>query len=462
MAAAVVAEREADSWRDATIYMWIVSAVGTVIGTLAFARADPLDLVEIAPWVLAALAGDALAVRFSSTVALSASLPVTLAAAFVLPIPAVGIVGFLSVWQLPGKTVGQFGRNLFNRVEVAVAATCAALVVGAFGEGAMTWPLILVASGMALLADALANAALMTPVVCLGGHRSVRTALEEFVGLRPVMTMAAYGSAALAAPILVDAWIGAGVWGLAAAMVCVGLAGLAVRSAQELGSAEAALSSTRALLQQGSSEVIRERREERRRLAGELHDEVLPALYRVHLMAEVVRRDLETGRLLDLEEDVKGLSESTGIAQSVTRSVVGSLLESPIGVRGLGRAVKALADGLVTNGAHIDLDLGEIRGDERSQAVAFQVVREAVTNAAKYSKGTRIGVRLRSEEGILHVSVVDDGCGFDVASAANHLGHYGLALMKERVESIGGSLFVDSRLGGGTSILASIPTQRHE
>ena len=243
----------------------------------------------------------------SGTVALGACLTVTLAAAFVLPVPAVGLVGFLSVWQLPGRTFGQFGRNLLDRVEVAFAATCAAVVVGAFGEGVTTWPLILIASGSALLADAVANATLMTPVVCLGEHRTVGEAMEEFAGLRPWMTLAAYGSAAFAAPILVVAWIGAGAWGLAAAMVCVGLAGLALRSAQELGSAEAALISTRALLHEGSAEVIRERREERRRLAGELHDEVLPALYRVQLMGEVSQRDLETGRLLDLEEDVRGL-----------------------------------------------------------------------------------------------------------------------------------------------------------
>ena len=459
MAATALVRRDADSWRDAAIYMWVVSLVGLTLGVMASFSSESTSFVQILPWALAALAGDAFAVRLSGSVALSASLPVTLAAAFVLPVPSVALVGFLSVAQLPGTTWVQFGRNLFNRVEVAAAATCAAWVVRAFGDQSHEWPQILVVAVIALVADAATNAALMIPVVCIGEHQPVRRAFARFLGLRPALTLAAYGSAALAAPLLLVAWMAAGHWGLGAAMVCVALAGLALRSAQRLGAAENALSSTRALLQEGSEQVIKERREERRALAGELHDEVLPALYRVHLMGEVVKRDLEAGRLFDLEADVDGLLASTVAAQDATRGVAGSLLHSPLGVRGLGYTVTSLIEGLETEGTRIALDIDdEIVGDERSQTIAFQVVREGVTNAAKYSRATTITVRLRSESDALVVSVADDGCGFDVASTDAQVDHYGLALMKERVESIGGTLWIDTRLGGGTRILASLPS----
>jgi signal transduction histidine kinase len=458
MAAAAIAPDESTSWRGAVAYMWSVSAVGLTLGVAGLSQAPAPDAAEMLPWLVAALAGDALAVRLSGTVALSASLPVTLAAAFVLPVPAVTLVAFFSVWQLPGTTWVRFGRNLFNRVEVAVAATCAALVVEAFGAPASKWPMVLVVSVAALVADALANAALMTPVVCLGEHRSVRSAMTGLLGLRPAVTLAAYGSAALAAPILVSAWTIAGVWGLAASMVCVGLAGMALRSAQQLGTAEVALSSTRALLQEGSAEAVRERREERRRLAGELHDEVLPALFKVHLMGEVVKRDLDAGRLLDLEEDVRGLLASTSLAQGSVRTVVGSLRESPIGIRGLRSALTSLAEGLETAGSRIEVDVTEVNADEQSQTVAYQVVREAVTNAAKYSRAALIAVTVKQEAGgNLIVAVSDDGCGFDVSSLGAEVDHYGLTLMKERVEAVGGSFLIDSRLGGGTLLWAAIP-----
>ena len=170
MAAAAIAPDETNSWRGAVAYMWSVSAVGLTLGVAGLSQASPPNAAEMLPWLVAALVGDALAVRLSGTVALSASLPVTLAAAFVLPWPAVTVVGFFSVWQLPGTTWVRFGRNLFNRVEVAAAVTCAALVVDAFGAPASKWPMVLMVSVAAMVADALANAALMTPVVCLGEH----------------------------------------------------------------------------------------------------------------------------------------------------------------------------------------------------------------------------------------------------------------------------------------------------
>ena len=52
-------------------------------------------------------------------------------------------------------------------------------------------------------------------------------------------------------------------------------------------------------------------------LAGELHDEVLPALFKVHLMGQVLKQDLASGQLLQLEEDLPGLLDATLVAQAL-------------------------------------------------------------------------------------------------------------------------------------------------
>jgi signal transduction histidine kinase len=57
---------------------------------------------------------------------------------------------------------------------------------------------------------------------------------------------------------------------------------------------------------------------------------------------------------------------------------------------------------------------------------------------------------------MVRVSVTDDGSGFDWLRVDGNR-HFGLQMMKERLEAAGGTMFVDSRLGAGTTVAASIP-----
>jgi len=294
--------------------MWSVSALGLAAILTLWLQADlvPIDFGDAVPWILAALVGDALLVRYSPSVALGASISVTLGAALVLPPPVVALIGFFSVFQLPGRSRRSVAKALFNRVDVGCAAACAAIVVNLFQMDLKTWPAVLLVAAVALAADAAVNAGLMFPVVCLREGCSPRQAARMFLGASPLQTGVIYASAALAAPVIAMAWEGAGAWGLSAALVAVALAGFALRLGQRAGTAEAELKITRAVIGESTEQIALERRDERQTLAGELHDDVLPALFKVHLMGEVIRRDLESGRLLDLEEDVRSLGLSAG------------------------------------------------------------------------------------------------------------------------------------------------------
>jgi signal transduction histidine kinase len=245
---------------------------------------------------------------------------------------------------------------------------------------------------------------------------------------------------------------------LVSALVCVALAGLGLRSSQKWGEAESALTSAHALVREGTSQIALERRDERRTLAAELHDEVLPAMFKVHLMGEVIRRDLEAGRLLELEEDVLGLLGATGQAQEAVRQVVGGLRGSSVGARGLSASVRSLCDRLSLEGPSLQVEISEVDLGDRAQTVAYQVVREAVTNAAKYSRASEVRVAVWQEASRrLRVTVSDDGCGFDVDEGLARPDHFGLALMRERVMAVGGELQIESRFGAGTLIWATIP-----
>ena len=123
-------------------------------------------------------------------------------------------------------------------------------------------------------------------------------------------------------------------------------------------------------------------------LAGELHDEVLPPLFKVHLMGQVLKQDLSSGRLLDLDEDLPQLIEATEAAQSAIRDLLGDLRRSPLGAGGLVPTLRLLADQLEGMGSpRILLDVSPVDASEHSQLLTYQVAREALSNAAKHSQG---------------------------------------------------------------------------
>ena len=104
-------------------------------------------------------------------------------------------------------------------------------------------------------------------------------------------------------------------------------------------------------------------------VAGELHDEVLPPLFKVHLMGQVLRQDLDSGRLLDLDDDVPQLITATEVAQSAIRGLLRDLRQSSIGPAGLNVTLELLARRLEAAGSPaIRLELSDVGGSNLSDS----------------------------------------------------------------------------------------------
>jgi signal transduction histidine kinase len=88
--------------------------------------------------------------------------------------------------------------------------------------------------------------------------------------------------------------------------------------------------------------------------------------------------------------------------------------------------------------------------------LAYQVVRESLNNAAKHAKAGTVHVMLWRDGDDVRVIVEDDGLGFD-RRTVDREAHFGIQLMEERVEAVGGRLYIDSQLGRGTRVVAAIP-----
>jgi signal transduction histidine kinase len=89
----------------------------------------------------------------------------------------------------------------------------------------------------------------------------------------------------------------------------------------------------------------------------------------------------------------------------------------------------------------------------------LRIAQEALTNVRKHANAARATVRFWCEPDGWHVSVRDDGIGFDPTAVAADAGgrHVGITIMRERAESVGGHLEVDSRPGEGAEVQAWVP-----
>jgi signal transduction histidine kinase len=173
----------------------------------------------------------------------------------------------------------------------------------------------------------------------------------------------------------------------------------------------------------------------------------------------VLRQDLNSGRLLDLDEDLPELLTATEAAQSAIRYLVRDLRRSSLGPGGLNTTLELLANQLEAAGSpSIDLSLSDVGGSSLSQLLIYQVAREALNNAARHSRASRIAVFLYRDDGLIRLVVEDDGIGFD-ASQVDRDAHFGLQLISERIEAGRGRVVIDSRLGAGTRVMATLPPE---
>jgi signal transduction histidine kinase len=94
------------------------------------------------------------------------------------------------------------------------------------------------------------------------------------------------------------------------------------------------------------------------------------------------------------------------------------------------------------------------------ETACFRVAQEAVTNIVRYAQARCVSIALERRDDQLHLSVRDDGAGFDVAAARERAARgqsMGLLGMQERVGLLGGQMLIDSTAGRGTIIDIYLP-----
>jgi signal transduction histidine kinase len=189
--------------------------------------------------------------------------------------------------------------------------------------------------------------------------------------------------------------------------------------------------------------------EERRRLERDLHDGAQQRLVTLGIVLRRLQRSLpREARVLGpaLDSAVDEIGRAIADLRTIAAGVRPPRLDD-----GLAAAVADLARGVPLP---VDVEATEERLPPHVEAAAYFVVCEAVTNAVKHASPSRVRVEAMLADGGLRLLVADDGVGG--ANAARGTGLVGLA---DRVEAQGGTLLIQSPLGGGTRIEAEFPCE---
>ncbi|HET6714428.1 MAG TPA: ATP-binding protein [Actinomycetota bacterium] len=433
------------------------SAVGAVLIGLATEHRS-VSWAELLVFGAAAALAGLLSVRSGSTTALSLDMPVLLAAGLVVGPGVGGAIALVSyVDPREWRHEISISRAICNRGQTALSVIGGSLAFMAVGGQLGIWPGSLLAGLLALATDISINYVLVALMTSVRTGVSVSTALSQLQLGSTRLFALMYLSYGLMSVLLAEATAGMGLRGFVAFVVPLALAkGVFEQSRQVLLLRRDSDRKSKALMQATDS-LANERRDERQVLAGELHDEVLPPLFKVHLMGQVLRQDLDSGRLLSLDEDLPELLTATEMAQSAIRDVVRGLRGAKLGPGGLASSLRLVAQRLESAGSpRFALEIGEVSGTEAAELLCYQLAREAMSNAARHSQASKVSVTLDEESDWLQLTVSDDGVGFD-PSQVDSSTHFGLSLVAERVKATNGIVDVHTCLGGGTTIRALIP-----
>jgi signal transduction histidine kinase len=221
---------------------------------------------------------------------------------------------------------------------------------------------------------------------------------------------------------------------------------------------EIALALATALVRPQAMEEVRTaaQLDERRRIADELHDALAQHIGYLHLSLDRLARDDRLTAFGDVQQELEYGREAAKNAYAQIREII-SIVRSWTTVD----LTQAIADysRQVASRASLVIDFA-MQGKPILLPASvcqqiFSLVREGLNNVEKHAQARHAQIALSWSADSLTINLTDNGMGFDPASIPR--GHFGLALMNERVNALGGELGLESTIGVGSRLSFRIP-----
>ncbi len=216
---------------------------------------------------------------------------------------------------------------------------------------------------------------------------------------------------------------------------------------------------------QGQREALLQRSvdastQERRRIAGALHDGVVQDLVATSFRVTGSAERAESVGQPALAQELRGAAGTVRTSIGGLRSLLVDIYPPNLAVSGLTPALEDLVSSVRSRGIAVTLDLPADTGlDPAGERLVFLVAQECLGNVARHSEASSVVVRLAHEDGYAVLDIGDDGIGFDAGQAIAHPpeGHFGLRVLGDVASEAGAELWLASAPGEGTQWRLRVP-----
>ncbi|MBV8536742.1 MAG: HAMP domain-containing protein [Alphaproteobacteria bacterium] len=209
-----------------------------------------------------------------------------------------------------------------------------------------------------------------------------------------------------------------------------------------------------------SQRLLTLRDQERAELARDLHDEVGPFLFAIHIDAANISRHVDEGQPQRIPDHLHSIADAVTRMQRRVRQMLSRLRSVEVEEAGLAEAVGHLTQFWRRRHPGIDfqvaLDTGCESFGEALDRTMYHIVQDCLSNAVRHGRPrtVRASIRQQRADAVL-IEVTDDGQGMP---EPRNLG-FGLVGMRERVEALGGRLVITSAPGQGVSVSVTLPRE---
>jgi two-component system sensor histidine kinase DegS len=208
--------------------------------------------------------------------------------------------------------------------------------------------------------------------------------------------------------------------------------------------------------------IIEAQERERQRLSRQMHDGPAQSLTNLILQAEICERLFDTDANRARSELVNLKNAVAGTFQKVKGFIL-NLRPMMLDDLGVVPTLRRYVDGFAENSeviTNLTITGKERRLEPHKEVTIFRLTQELLNNADEYAHATSVQIALDLGDELVRVSVEDNGSGFELTEALTSpdADRLGLAMMRERVEMLGGRIYFDSNVGRGTKVSFELPT----
>jgi len=200
-----------------------------------------------------------------------------------------------------------------------------------------------------------------------------------------------------------------------------------------------------------TARLIQAQEEERQRIARELHDDIGQRLSLLIIGLESLSQD---SRII-AQEEISSLKQIADELSTDIHQLSHRLHSSKLQHLGLKVALQDLCRQMTSRDT-FKVNFLATTIDPVPAEVAlclYRIAQESLLNARKYSNANNVILAVARNDGTLCMQIKDSGVGFDLNIPSEGLGFIN---MRERLRTIGGELFIDSKLGEGTNVTAIV------